>query len=787
MANPSTALQDIKEEEDNASELSASQNTGEASVIITEMSSNNLLSESKNEQEGLNIGLGMESTALPIGVAVQKQPEIETRFLGLVIDDSQEQETTENSTANAIMEGTELTDREEELLLPPLPDVETKAALIYQEETGGNLSSVSSSETESSDTISPVLDTKNSEPEETSFDLSQALEIPSHSTTGSSLNKSSPTHNASSYGPQPLSSPSMSSPKVALKHRFSNSLLSQALNQETLLLSTGTSPQLMQTGEFPLHKTSTRSSAHTSSSSIGTRNKSRSNSNAVPQFPTTDNSVGSNSGLNVSVGLSKKTSNMSNTNSASIYNNANTTEVSDKRFLDLKKLIVGQNGNEVGSNSSDISTPSLSSPLELTNSPQYEEILYNAPMASGSSNLAITGSRSRSNSNINTIQNFFSGNSKAPRSSFDESSDNRSFTSSEINVSKRVPLLRRASSALLRKRSLRQSAENSPDVNTGLGIVSPINDFRMASLDLDAIARLESRNKKNLFINTNDSRPTLSSKESTTSLRSTMSNDPHINRIPSFGSKVKRGFTRIMSSGNNCSRKESPTSSRILSDNMLNGNSKGNDADAITMNFGLDTNSVNEFVEEHNGNKNNLLRKRSSSTFQQRRASRLNKRSSNTNSIMSERANSGNIVNTRNKQLIDTDDQDLDEEDLIITDADMEALSKKLPTITITEKFGANNTTPLQQQSNVWCYKTSFDDWKNATNKKPSNASLRKYIDILIEQQTLEDARFQALEQNFKQSGWVSSQEIGYLRQKRVVINRQWAERISFYQNKLEE
>lgn len=228
MANPSTALQDIKEEEDNASELSASQNTGEASVIITEMSSNNLLSESKNEQEGLNIGLGMESTALPIGVAVQKQPEIETRFLGLVIDDSLEQETTENSTANAIMEGTELTDREEELLLPPLPDVETKAALIYQEETGGNLSSVSSSETESSDTISPVLDTKNSEPEETSFDLSQALEIPSHSTTGSSLNKSSPTHNASSYGPQSLSSPSMSSPKVALKHRFSNSLLSQA-------------------------------------------------------------------------------------------------------------------------------------------------------------------------------------------------------------------------------------------------------------------------------------------------------------------------------------------------------------------------------------------------------------------------------------------------------------------------------------------------------------------------------------------------------------------------------
>lgn len=207
------------------------------------------------------------------------------------------------------------------------------------------------------------------------------------------------------------------------------------------------------------------------------------------------------------------------------------------------------------------------------------------------------------------------------------------------------------------------------------------------------------------------------------------------------------------------------------------------------MNFGLETNSVNEFVEEHNGIRNNNMIPRRSSSVQRKRISRTRKMSSHSDSIASERGNSnGNKTgkSQRDRETDESEDGDTDL-DMIITDADMEELSKKKPIITITEKFGANNTTPLQQQSNVWFYKASFDEWQSSTNKKPSNASLRKYINVLIEQQTLEDARFQTLEQKLQQSGWVSSQELGYLRQKRVVINRQWAERISFYQNKLEE
>ena len=211
MANQGTGLQDIKEEEDNVSDFSGNQGIGDTSVVVRE--------------------LGVDSG----GVAVENEPEIESRLLGLGIQDGHDVVASDMRGGE---DGT-LGEREEELLLPPLPDVETKAALLYQEESLGNLSSISSSSSETLDDISPVLDTKISEQDETSFDLSQALEIPTNSTTGSSLNRSTSTQNiiVSNGGSGQL--PSISSPKSALKRRFSNTLLSQALNQEAMLLSNG--------------------------------------------------------------------------------------------------------------------------------------------------------------------------------------------------------------------------------------------------------------------------------------------------------------------------------------------------------------------------------------------------------------------------------------------------------------------------------------------------------------------------------------------------------------------
>ncbi|KAL6947609.1 hypothetical protein ACO0RG_000184 [Hanseniaspora osmophila] len=74
------------------------------------------------------------------------------------------------------------------------------------------------------------------------------------------------------------------------------------------------------------------------------------------------------------------------------------------------------------------------------------------------------------------------------------------------------------------------------------------------------------------------------------------------------------------------------------------------------------------------------------------------------------------------------------------------------------------------------------DHLANGTLQK---MSLKEYIALLSELQRVEDSNFNALEQSFVNNGWVSKQETLSLKQKRMLVNKRWAERISFYQSKL--
>ncbi|KAL6950913.1 hypothetical protein ACO0QE_000195 [Hanseniaspora vineae] len=75
-----------------------------------------------------------------------------------------------------------------------------------------------------------------------------------------------------------------------------------------------------------------------------------------------------------------------------------------------------------------------------------------------------------------------------------------------------------------------------------------------------------------------------------------------------------------------------------------------------------------------------------------------------------------------------------------------------------------------------------YDHPANGTLQK---MSLKEYIALLSELQRVEDSNFNALEQSFINNGWTSKQEILALKQKRMLVNKRWAERISFYQSKL--
>lgn len=76
-------------------------------------------------------------------------------------------------------------------------------------------------------------------------------------------------------------------------------------------------------------------------------------------------------------------------------------------------------------------------------------------------------------------------------------------------------------------------------------------------------------------------------------------------------------------------------------------------------------------------------------------------------------------------------------------------------------------------------------DLGSLSSSNSNSSSLKEYIDVLLKQQREEDRKLELVEQKFVTSGWCSQEELTNLKTKRMLINEQWAEKISFYQDKL--
>lgn len=135
--------------------------------------------------------------------------------------------------------------------------------------------------------------------------------------------------------------------------------------------------------------------------------------------------------------------------------------------------------------------------------------------------------------------------------------------------------------------------------------------------------------------------------------------------------------------------------------------------------------------------------------------------------------------------------EDRGEDDKFLVDIDK--LTTEVPVISVTDRLGSKNSTPLIEQSSI----VNAEVKCKGRNRNNSNASslasgstqkmgLDEYIKVLIGQQNLEDERLEYLEKRFKECGWCSEEELQTIRRKRVMINRKWANKISRYQNKLE-
>ncbi|CEP60367.1 uncharacterized protein LALA0_S01e09098g [Lachancea lanzarotensis] len=393
---------------------------------------------------------------------------------------------------------------------------------------------------------------------------------------------------------------------------------------------------------------------------------------------------------------------------------------------------------------------------------------------------------------------------------------------------KKAPLIKRASSAIWRKASLSKTSPASSPKIAASPVFPTYNDLRSTSsfatmpYDANDIGRNTAPNgdiertvshkmdNKNSLINPKMSRGgsrCVSSPEHLHQVSSLAT--PHVEcsssstpNTQSFGTKFKNGLTRIMSGNATDKTFRNIESNTDRSQALTALSANWNDTSEIQNMVGLNSSEItcsngSNYTKNMNGGF--LPPKLTSARINQiasdhspPNASGKKKQGTKVNAASS--MNSGTTAKNDSvfsKKSDESLEQTSDSEELTV---DISELTKTLPTITVTEKLGARSITPIQTQSNLildLIYKDGAVSKSLAKNGRkdsetPLRISLKEYIDVLTKQQRVEDERFAVLEYKFAHNGWCSPDDLYNLQQKRIIINRKWAERISFYQGRLE-
>ncbi|QLL34020.1 hypothetical protein HG536_0F03450 [Torulaspora globosa] len=459
-----------------------------------------------------------------------------------------------------------------------------------------------------------------------------------------------------------------------------------------------------------------------------------------------------------------------------------------------------------------------------SNSLSETEMLYRAPPP------MLGGQRSRSGSN--PLNNAPLEGMNTPNSSILEADSSP----------RKVPLLRRASSAILRKTSLRSSAgkevsrsssasatpilHNGPVFDCGMPVKTPCRNATSSRSLLEGgssiMNNLESDDEL-LYVTPLNGTP----------------EGPF--RNPSIRSRVRRGFSRIISSSGSVRRVASSASnlrdvpqghepeqidsSRIAPLSTSANNTTHAKFELGRNSFGSSKNSSP--IEARRSVSNPLVTPISTSTAMTPTTSKTQQQGEITdqwshgvarpgsmdyfdqsngargyeNPESGSLAAAGAITETTEEKRINQKDKDQDVGEAIENDitVDLDKLTQSIPVITVTDKLNSNDYTAVQLQSNiildeVYKGKNYKNDKryiggtrdKHDESKKPEMMTLSEYTGILMRQQQIEDERLAVVEKNFRDSGWCSNDDLMNLKQKRVMISKKWAERISFYQNKLD-
>ena len=345
---------------------------------------------------------------------------------------------------------------------------------------------------------------------------------------------------------------------------------------------------------------------------------------------------------------------------------------------------------------------------------------------------------------------------------------------------KRMPFLRRASSALLRKTSVKNgyslTRTNTPTSSAFQTIESELKDAQHPLL-IRRSSNIENKQSRrqlscSKFHVRPDSDPKFVNSNGATedALRSTSNNVEHVYRKTSLGSKIRRGFTRILSDTN--SSKEALTSSPKSIATVCPT------ASPLSSLATVRSNPITPCSKEKNRVSIDSVStvNRTSTSFPQSSTDFITSSHEESQTILPKRSASRKILSKNLSKKNFLPELQTRESEIYL---DREALNNFVPVLSVTEDAHRINRSSLQTQSTIGlCI-------NNLKNKEGLKLDAKEYVGILTEQQRKEDERYAILEKRFASCTWCSDKDLQHLKKKRISMNKIWSDYVRFYRGKL--
>lgn len=577
----------------------------------------------------------------------------------------------------------------------------------------------------------------------TSFDLSKALEIPnSSSSLGNKCSSPLNTTQESNISVPP--SPKITSPKASLKKKFSNTLLT-----------TG--------GELPNINTNTNGNIN------GILTSQKHSPTEFPQLikvatATSNTSLASHSATPVQA----RTSISSRPRRSTSITNSVQRLVLETANNDTKKSLTERKPS-LKRYTSSINTPNT----DLDNVSRLEAQLYNLPAVTGTISRAPSVNSGRARSQSQSVQQKLGSTDMQPLGLAISTTDLNSIDSK----TKRPPFLRRASSALMRKASMKMGNENASSP------MSPVTPLPTPVTAID----------KKPYI-----RSTLGRQLSSTSIATDANIDysgktgrnvsTPLMRTSSFSHKMKRGLTRIMSTNGSSGRISNKPPAEVVPSR--------HSQDFLRHTVPDNNSTIDNYALRNGSNGDNS----DNSVLYMAVDKRYNGAVPKSNSADSANMDYFNFPKT---EIIDPNFKTMA--------IDMDAWKSQVPVINVTDgtsinmparprfdtecskvfclenvnvpRHNSNNSTPLSVSTNSSQAKSNTKEENQPDSIKVMD--LKDYIKFLLKQKTLEDSTYEKIEKQFMESGWCSNSDLVNIRHKRYSVNKKWDDVINFYQSKV--